>query len=195
MSDQVQEPQVATVRKPAPNFKGNTYANGTFGTVELKTVLKDKKWVVLFFWPLDFTFVCPTEIKAFSEKAKEFEAVNVQLIGCSVDSHFSHMAWSASKEKGALGPVNFPMLSDIGGKIAQKYGCLVDDEESGGVALRATYIIDPKGILRHLSINDLAVGRNPTEVLRLVQALQYTDEHGEVCPVNWTPGQKAINPK
>lgn len=189
-----QEPQIATVRKPAPSFKGKAYWQGTFKDVDLSSLLKDKKWVVLFFWPLDFTFVCPTEIKAFSEKAKDFEAVGVQLVGCSVDSHFSHMAWSGSKEKGALGPVNFPMLADLGGNTARRYGCLVDEGDDSGVAFRATYIIDPKGIVRHLSINDLPIGRNPDEVLRLVKALQYTDEHGEVCPVNWKPGEKGINP-
>lgn len=104
------------------------------------------------------------------------------------------MAWSTSKEKGALGAVNYPMLSDLGGKIARKYGCLIEDGQEEGIALRATYIIDPKGILRHLSINDLPVGRNPDEILRLVKALQHVDEFGEVCPANWKPGDKAIVP-
>ena len=104
------------------------------------------------------------------------------------------MAWSSSKEKGALGVVKYPMLSDIGGKIARRYGCLIEDGNDEGVAFRATYIIDPKGILRHVSINDLPVGRNPDEVLRLVKALQHADTYGEECPASWKPGDKAIVP-
>jgi peroxiredoxin (alkyl hydroperoxide reductase subunit C) len=187
--------QVAQVRKPAPNFKGAAYFNKDFVDIELSTLLKEGKWIVLFFWPLDFTFVCPTEIKAFSERAEKFKAANITLVGCSVDSKFSHHAWCTSTAKGSLGPVNFPMLSDIGGNIARQYGCLIQDGDDAGVAFRATYIIDPNGILRHYSINDLPLGRNPDEVLRLVQGLQFFEENGEVCPANWQPGQKGLIPK
>ena len=124
MSQQTQ--QVATVRKPAPHFKGEAYFNKDFVNIDLNTYLNQGKWVVLFFWPLDFTFVCPTEIRAFSERAEKFTAANIALVGCSVDSKFSHHAWSSSTAKGSLGPVNFPMLSDIGGRIAKTYGCLID---------------------------------------------------------------------
>jgi peroxiredoxin (alkyl hydroperoxide reductase subunit C) len=118
--------QVARVKHQAPNFSGVAYSNKDFVNIELSTLLKEGKWVVLFFWPLDFTFVCPTEIKAFSERHEKFTAAGVNLVGCSVDSQFSHHAWCTSTAKGALGPVNFPMLSDIGGKIAKQYGCLIE---------------------------------------------------------------------
>ena len=144
------------------------------------------KYVVLFFWPLDFTFVCPTEICQFSDKSGEFEAIDCQIIGCSVDSHFAHREYTMKpRAQGGLGEMNIPMISDLTKSIARDYGCLFDFSDDVGVALRATYIIDKEGILRQFSQNDLPVGRNVDEVLRMVKAFQYTDEHGEVCPSGW----------
>ncbi len=137
---------------------------------------------MLFFWPLDFTFVCPTEICQFSDRAKDFEAANCQIVGASIDSHFIHMEYTKKDRKvGGLGKMNIPMVADVSKEISKKYGCLIEDGDDAGVAFRATYIIDDKGILRHISINDLPVGRNVDETLRLVQAFQYTDNFGEVC--------------
>ena len=150
---------------------------------------------MLFFWPLDFTFICPTEIATFSDKAAEFEALNVQLIGCSVDSHFTHREYTMKpREKGGLGPMNLPMVSDLTKQIARDYGVLIEDGEDAGVAYRATFIIDKEGVLRQISVNDLPVGRNVDETLRMVKAFQYTDEHGEVCPSGWQPGQETMVP-
>lgn len=154
---------VAQVRKPAPSFKANSFFKGGFKEISLKDYAG--KWVVLFFWPLDFTFVCPTEIIAYSNKNAEFEEAGARLLGCSIDSVFSHMEWvKKDRKQGGLGEMNMPMLSDIDKTIAKSYGCLIDEGADNGVAFRATYIIDPKGIVRHISISDLPVGRNPEEV-------------------------------
>ena len=150
---------------------------------------------MLFFWPLDFTFVCPTEIASFSDAAEEFEAIDCQVIGASVDSHFTHREYTLKpRAQGGLGEMKIPMISDLTKSIARDYGCLIEDTQDGdaGVAFRATYIIDPQGTLRHYSINDLPVGRNVEEVIRLVKAFQYTDEHGEVCPSGWKPGKATM---
>ena len=150
---------------------------------------------MLFFWPLDFTFVCPTEICQFNDSNPEFEKIGAQLIGCSIDSHFTHMEYTKKpRNKGGLGPMSIPMLADISKQISRDYGCLIEDGDDAGVAFRATYIIDPNGILRHISMNDLPVGRNVEETLRLVKAFQYTDEHGEVCPASWQPGKATMTP-
>jgi len=173
----------AAVKRLAPHFEGTAYFKDF-----KKISLKDYKgnYLCLFFYPLDFTFVCPTEIIEFNQKAKEFEKHNCQLIGCSVDSHFSHMEWSKKpRDQGGLGELNFPLLSDITKNISKDYGVLVEEE---GIALRGTFIIDGSGIIRHAGINDLSVGRNVDEIIRLVQAYQYADKHGEVCPSNWKTG-------
>jgi len=129
------------------------------------------KYVVLFFWPLDFTFVCPTEVCQFNDKAEEFEKIGCQVIGCSIDSHFVHAEWTKKpKERGGLGPMEIPMLSDMTKQISRDYGCLIEDGSDAGVAFRATYIIDTEGILRQITMNDLPVGRNVDETFRLVQA-------------------------
>ena len=183
------------IRKPAPAFKATAYWKKKFQEISLEQF--KGKYVVLFFWPLDFTFVCPTEICTFNDHGKDFEEIGAQLIGCSVDSHFVHMEYTKKdRKKGGLGPMDIPMVSDLSKKIAKDYGCLIEDPTDGdcGVAFRATYIIDGKGILRHMSINDLPVGRNVEETLRLVKAFQYTDEHGEVCPASWTPGKATMKP-
>ncbi|OXU21560.1 hypothetical protein TSAR_004694 [Trichomalopsis sarcophagae] len=181
---------VPAIQKPAPQFKGTAVVNGQFKDIKLSDY--KGKYVVLFFYPLDFTFVCPTEIIAFSDRAKEFEAIGVQLIAASTDSHFSHLAWiNTPRKQGGLGEMQIPLLADKSAKIARDYGVL--DEESG-VPFRGLFIIDRKQNLRQVTINDLPVGRSVDETLRLVQAFQFTDEHGEVCPAGWKPGKKTMKP-
>jgi alkyl hydroperoxide reductase subunit AhpC len=179
------------VGQPAPEFTAEAVVNGQFKDVSLFDYRG--KYVVLFFYPLDFTFVCPTEITAFSDRAAEFEALNTQVIGASVDSKFSHLAWvETPRDKGGLGDVEFPLVADITKQIARDYQVLLED---AGITLRGLYIIDPEGELKIQIVNDNNIGRNVDEVLRLVQALQYNAEHGEVCPANWTPGDDTIVPE
>ncbi|XP_017777793.1 PREDICTED: peroxiredoxin 1-like [Nicrophorus vespilloides] len=181
---------VPSIQKPAPVFKGTAVVDGQFKEISLDQY--KGKYVILFFYPLDFTFVCPTEIIAFSDRSDEFEKINTQVIGVSTDSHFSHHAWiNTPRKQGGLGKMQIPLLADKSMKIARDYGVL--DEESG-VPFRGLFIIDVKGVLRQITINDLPVGRSVDEVLRLVQAFQFTDEHGEVCPANWKPGKKTMKP-
>ena len=182
------------IGKPAPYFEADAFHKSDFKRVTLDDF--KGKYVVLFFWPLDFTFVCPTEIISFGEKNADFEANNTVLVGCSIDSKFVHMRWNLMpKKQGGLGNIEIPMLSDITKEISRAYRCLIEDGPNAGVALRATFIIDGNGILRHMSYNDLPVGRNVEEVLRLVQAFQYSDEHGEVCPATWKKkGDKTMKP-
>lgn len=150
------------------------------------------KYVVLFFYPLDFTFVCPTEITAFSDKAAEFEKANAQIIGMSVDSKFSHLAWiETPRDQGGLGELNFPLASDITKEISRSYQVLLED---AGIALRGVFVIDPEGNLKVQIVNNNNIGRNVDEVLRLVQADTFVESHpGEVCPANWTPGSDAMH--
>lgn len=184
---------MSLIRKPAPVFVADAWYNSDFVKVDLSTYRG--KYVCLFFYPLDFTFVCPTEIIAFNNKAKEFKEIGCELLACSVDSKFSHMEYTLkSKKEGGLGPMDIPLISDLNKEIARSFGCLCEDENDNGVAFRATYIIDVKGIVRHASINDLPVGRNPDEYLRMVKAFQYTDLNGEVCPANWHPGSQTMIP-
>lgn len=184
---------MSLVRKPAPGFNADAWFGYDFCKVDLNQY--KGKYVLLFFYPLNFTFVCPTEIIAFSNKAKEFKKMDCEVLACSVDSKFSHMEYSMKPRKeGGLGQMEVPMLSDITKSISKAYGCLCEDGDEAGVAYRATYIIDRKGIVRHQSINDLPVGRNPDEYMRLVKAFQFVDEHGEVCPAGWNPGDKGMIP-
>ena len=184
----------AIVRRPAPAFSGMSYFKNKFETISLEQF--KGKYVVLFFYPLDFTFVCPTEIAQFSDKIDKFNEMDCQVISCSIDSHFTHREWTLKpRNKGGLGPMEIPMLSDLSHQISRDYGCLIEEGEDAGVAFRATYIIDTNGILRHMCFNDLPVGRNADEYIRLVQAFQFTDKHGEVCPANWRPGKKTMVPK
>ena len=177
--------QTLFVGKPAPKFIGEAYHNGKF--VHINSDDYAGKYVVLFFYPLDFTFVCPTELLSFDDHVSEFESVNTVLIGCSVDSKFSHMRWSQTPlEKGGLRELKYPLLSDISKHIGHSYHSLIDCGDDKGVTVRSTFIIDGKGILRHMSFNDLPVGRNVEEIVRLVKAFQYVDENGEVCPAKWT---------
>lgn len=177
------------VGNKAPNFKATALVNGDFKELSLDSF--KGKWKVLFFYPLDFTFVCPTEIVAFSDAAEKFRSIGCEVIGCSVDSQFSHLAWTQQpRNKGGLGEMKIPLLADITKKIAADYGVLVD----GGVSLRGTFIIDNNDVIQQATINNLSVGRNVDEILRLVEAYQYTATHGEVCPAGWTKGQKTMKP-
>lgn len=147
---------------------------------------------MIIFYSTFSTFVCPTEIIAFSDRAEEFRKIGCELIGCSTDSHFTHLAWiNTPRKQGGLGELNIPLLADKSFKISRDYGVL--DEETG-IPFRGLYIIDGRQTLRQVTINDLPVGRSVDETLRLVQAFQYTDVHGEVCPAGWKPGQKTMKP-
>ncbi|KAL3120372.1 hypothetical protein niasHT_009333 [Heterodera trifolii] len=180
----------AFIGKPAPNFMADAVVNGDFKTISLEQF--KGQYVVLFFYPLDFTFVCPTEIIAFSDKAAEFKNIGAQLIACSTDSKFSHLEWiNKPRKQGGLGEMNIPVLADPSHKISRDYGVLMEEK---GIAYRGLFIIDDKGVLRQITINDLPVGRSVDETLRLVKAFQYTDKHGEVCPANWQPGTDTIKP-
>ncbi|HID76348.1 MAG TPA: peroxiredoxin, partial [Planctomycetaceae bacterium] len=148
-------------------------------------------YVVLFFYPLDFTFVCPTEIIAFSDAVDRFEKLGVQLLGCSVDSHYTHLAWrNVPRQEGGLGEIKYPLIADLDKRIAEAYDVLIPM----GVALRGLFLIDKEGIVRHQVVNDLPLGRSVDEVLRMVKALQYFEQHGEVCPANWQEGQQGMKP-
>lgn len=178
----------AQLQKKAPGFAGTAVVNGQFKTIDLKDYAG--QYVVLFFYPLDFTFVCPTEIIAYSDRAAEFAAIGCQLIGCSTDSHFTHLAWiNTDRKNGGLGKLNYPLLADKNMSIARSYGVL---NEETGIPFRGLFIIDKEQKLRQITVNDLPVGRSVDETLRLVQAFQYTDVHGEVCPANWRPGSKTM---
>lgn len=180
----------AMISKPAPAWEGTAVTDGQFK--ELKLEDYRGKYLVFFFYPLDFTFVCPTEILAFNDRADEFRALNAEVVACSVDSHFTHLAWTNTPRKeGGLGKLKIPLLSDITHKISNDYGVYLEDQ---GIALRGLFIIDDKGVLRQITMNDLPVGRSVDETLRLVQAFQFTDEHGEVCPAGWKPGDDTIIP-
>lgn len=184
---------MSLVRKPAPEFSATAWYQYDFRKINLKDYRG--KYVLLFFYPLDFTFVCPTEIIAFSNKAAEFRKIGCEVLACSVDSKFSHMEYSLKPRKeGGLGEMDIPLISDVTKEISTKFGCLCTDGDDSGVAYRATYIIDRKGIVKHSSVNDLPVGRNPDEYMRLVKAFQFVDEHGEVCPAGWNPGDKTMIP-
>lgn len=178
------------ITKPAPLFEAQCVKDGQFETFKLSDY--KGKYLVLFFYPLDFTFVCPTEIIAFSDRVEEFKAIECEVAACSTDSIYSHLAWvNTPRKQGGLGNMNIPLIADKTSEISKKYGCLKDDE---GIAFRGLYIIDDKGILRQITINDLPVGRSVDETLRLVQAFQFTDKHGEVCPAGWKPGKQTMKP-
>ncbi|XP_063989900.1 peroxiredoxin-2 [Diachasmimorpha longicaudata] len=180
----------AVIGKPAPHWEATAVINGEFK--EIKLTDYKGKYLVFFFYPLDFTFVCPTEIQAFSDRIDEFRTLNTEVIAASVDSQFTHLAWmNTPRKEGGLDKIKIPLLSDLTHKISKDYGVYLEDL---GHTLRALFIIDGKGNLRQITMNDLPVGRSVDETLRLVQAFQYTDEHGEVCPAGWKPGQDTIIP-
>lgn len=181
--------QIAAVQKPAPMWKAKAIENGAIKEVALSNYAG--KYVVMLFYPLDFTFVCPTEIIAFSDRAAEFEKLGAQVLAVSVDSAFSHLAWTKTeRKKGGLGEMKIPLVADITKEISRDYGVLIESE---GIALRGLFIIDDKGIVRSMTVNDLPVGRSVDETLRVVEAFQYADKNGEVVPCNWTPGKATIN--
>lgn len=194
------------VGKKAPKFTAKAVING--GEIIDGFSLEQfvgKKEVVFFFYPLDFTFVCPTEILAFQHKLAEFEKRNVAVVGCSVDSEFSHWAWlNTELDKGGIKGVTFPLVADLSKTISENYGVLAgnyDYDEEGNatfvgapVAFRGLFLIDKKGVVRHSLINDLPLGRNVEEALRMVDALHHFETYGEVCPANWKEGEEAMKP-
>ncbi|MBS0016263.1 MAG: peroxiredoxin [Arthrospira sp. SH-MAG29] len=175
----------------APDFAATAVIDQEFKTIKLSEYRG--KYVVLFFYPLDFTFVCPTEITAFSDRAEEFSAINTQILGVSVDSEFSHLAWiQTDRQSGGVGDLNYPLVSDIKKEISAAYNVL---DPEAGIALRGLFIIDKEGIIQHATINNLAFGRNVDEALRTLQAIQYVQANpDEVCPAGWQPGDKTMNP-
>ena len=179
----------AQVGQAAPAFKGQAVENGQFREVSLDDY--KGKWLVLFFYPLDFTFVCPTEILAFSDRVEEFKTLGAEVLGVSIDSHYTHLAWTEkSRDEGGISGLQYPLLSDLSKSTTEDYGILNDI----GVALRGLFIIDPEGVIQHSTINNLAVGRSVDEALRVLKAFQFVTEHGEVCPANWQPGEDSMKP-
>ena len=178
------------VTKQAPDFTAEAVLkDGSFAKLSLSQF--KGKYVLLFFYPLDFTFVCPTEIIAFSERAKEFNDLGVEVIGVSVDSHFSHLAWrNIPRDQGGIGPIQYSLVADLDKQISRNYDVLVGD----AVALRGLFLIDKEGIVRHQVVNDLPLGRSVDEALRMVQALQFFEKNGEVCPADWKEGKRTIKP-
>jgi len=190
MSDSKNE--TARVGEKAPEFSTSVVnPNGSISDIKDFVKSQNGKWSVLFFYPLDFTFVCPTEIIELSNHAAAFAKVNCNVYAGSVDSVFAHLAWTEMpRNKGGLGKMEMPLFSDLTQEIGKKYNCLM----SSGHHSRATIIIDDKGVIVHISQNSPPVGRNVPEILRLVQGYQFAAEHGEVCPSTWTPGAKTIKP-
>ena len=178
------------VGKQAPDFTANAVmADGDIiADFNFADYTRDS-YAVLFFYPLDFTFVCPSELIAFDHRIEEFNSRGVKVIGCSIDSHFTHKAWrSTAINDGGIGEVKYPLVADIQHTICQDY----DVEAAGGVAFRGSFLIDKAGVVRHQVINDLPLGRNIDEMLRMIDALQFTEEHGEVCPAGWHKGEKGM---
>ncbi|QOP42894.1 peroxiredoxin [Sulfurimonas sediminis] len=180
------------VTNPAPDFTATAVlADGSIVEDFKLSENFGEKGTVVFFYPLDFTFVCPSEIIAFSHRYDEFQKRGVNVIGVSVDSQFSHFAWRETPvEKGGIGRINFPLVADLTKDISRDYDVLLNN----AVALRGSFLIDDKGIVRHAVINDLPLGRNVDEMLRMIDAQQFTDEHGEVCPAGWQKGDEAMKP-
>lgn len=179
----------AMVKSRAPEFTLDGVVGKEFKTVKLSDY--KGKWVVLFFYPLDFTFVCPTELLALSQHYDEFKKLGVEIVGCSVDSKFSHLNWTKQEvADGGVKGLRYPLIEDLGGKIAEMYSVL-----HGPVALRAMFIIDPNGVVQHSTINNLSVGRSIQETMRTLQAFQFVAAHGDqVCPMDWTPGATTMKP-
>jgi peroxiredoxin (alkyl hydroperoxide reductase subunit C) len=178
------------VTKEAPDFTAKAVMpEGTFGEITLSSFRG--KYVVLFFYPLDFTFVCPSEIIAFNRQLGQFKKRNCEVIGISVDSEYTHLAWrNTPLREGGIGPVDFPLVADLSKTISRAYDVLIDES----VSLRGLFLIDRKGIVRHELVNDLPLGRSVDEVLRLIDALRHVETYGEVCPANWVQGDQAMEP-
>jgi len=178
----------AKVQLPAPDFMATALIGEQFKEIKLSDY--KGKYVLLYFYPLDFTFVCPTEIIAFNDKLDEFKKRNTEVIGVTVDNHFTHLAWNQTpRNKGGLGGVQYPLVADLNKNIARSYGVLI---EEAGIALRGLFIIDKEGVVRHLLVNDLPLGRSVEEAIRVIDALQFFEKNGEVCPANWKPGQASM---
>ena len=178
------------VGKPAPDFT----ATAVLGNNEIKDVTLSKiakgKYAVVFFYPLDFTFVCPSELIAFDHRLDEFKKRKVEVIGVSIDSQFTHLAWKNTPvDKGGIGQVKYTLVADVKHEICQAY----DVESAGGVAFRGSFLIDKAGVVRHQVVNDLGLGRDIDEMLRMVDALQFSEEHGEVCPAGWKKGRPGMD--
>jgi alkyl hydroperoxide reductase subunit AhpC len=180
----------ALVAKPAPNFTAQAVMpDGSFKEIKLSDY--KGKYVILFFYPLDFTFVCPTEIIAFSTSMDEFKKRNTEVLGVSVDSHFSHLAWrNTDRKNGGLGDIAYPLVSDLNKKITYDYGVM----HEAGIAFRGLFLVDKEGVIQHQLINNLPLGRNIDEALRMVDALQFHENNGEVCPANWKEGEDGMKP-
>ncbi|KAI9482717.1 MAG: thioredoxin-like protein [Benjaminiella poitrasii] len=180
----------AAVQHPAPEWTANALVDGEFKELSLSDY--KGKFVVMVFYPADFTFVCPTELLAFSDRVEEFKKLGAEVVGISVDNVHSHLAWTnLPRKQGGLGNINIPLVSDIKKEISSSYDVLVREE---GIALRGLFVIDPKGVLRIATIHDLPIGRSVDETLRVIEAIQFTDKYGEVCPANWKSGEKTIKP-
>ncbi len=183
---------MSQVGKRVPDVRGAAVINGKeikhdFGLNDLKG-----NYVLLFFYPLDFTFVCPTELHAFQDKLSEFENKGCKVVGCSIDSVHSHLAWLETPiQRGGIQGVTYPIISDINKEFGRAFDALKED---AGISYRATFLIDKEGVIRHVSINDLSLGRNVDECLRLLDALQFVEAHGEVCPAGWQKGKKSMKP-
>jgi len=189
--DMLMSPFSQFVGEEAPEFKATAVmADNTFKDDFQLSDFKGK-YVLLFFYPLDFTFVCPSEIIAFNKKLDEFKSRNVEVIGVSTDSHFSHWAWKNTPvNNGGIGDIQFPLVADLTKEISADYGVLLE----GGMALRGTFLIDKEGMVQHMSVNNLGLGRSVDEAIRMVDALQHLEEHGEVCPADWSKGDDAMTP-
>jgi peroxiredoxin (alkyl hydroperoxide reductase subunit C) len=178
------------VTKQAPDFTAEAVmGDNSFGEITLSSYRG--KYVILFFYPLDFTFVCPSEILAFNRQLKELKEKNCEVIGVSVDSKYTHLAWKKTPiEEGGIGDIQYPLVQDLTKSISRSYGILFEES----VALRALFMIDPNGTIRHALINDLPFGRNVEEANRMLDAIQFYESYGEVCPANWRQGEEAMKP-
>jgi peroxiredoxin (alkyl hydroperoxide reductase subunit C) len=177
------------VTQPAPDFTATAVlADNTFDDTFTLSALRGK-YVILFFYPHDFTFVCPTEILAFDEALDEFQKRDTEIVGVSVDSHYTHAAWKRTPvDDGGIGPIRFPLVSDLDRSIARDYGVLLDE----GAALRGLFLIDREGVVRHALVNDIPLGRNVNEALRTLDALRFHELRGDVCPANWNEGDEGL---
>jgi alkyl hydroperoxide reductase subunit AhpC len=180
----------AFVRRPAPDFRSQALVKGELREISLSDFRGH--WLVLFFYPLDFTFVCPTELIAFGDRADEFAKLGAVVVAASVDSAYAHLAWwQMPRDRGGIEGIGIPIIADLTKQVASDYGVLLEGE---GLALRGLFVIDPEGIVRHVTINDLPIGRSVDETLRVLQAAQFAAQHGEVCPADWRPGSRSIVP-
>lgn len=182
---------VVQVGQVAPDFIATAVVDQEFRTIKLSDYLD--QYVVLFFYPLDFTFVCPTEVSAFSDRHTEFADLNTEVLGVSVDSEFAHLAWiQTDRKEGGVGDLNFPLISDLSKTISQDYGVL---EPEAGIALRGLFIIDTEGVVQHITVNNFSFGRSIDETLRILKAVQHVQSNSEeVCPVDWQEGSKTLIP-